>query len=86
MDTREALEVIEQLDPHPAVLEVRVRNWPLAIIRAAANAERQAQNRDTVMHDRLMEALQALTGIPYSELLSPEVAAMAADTDYAKGQ
>lgn len=77
MDTREALEIITQLDPATVVVESGDRNWPSAIIRAAVVAT--AEN-DQVMFDRLREAIAHLTGLPISEKIDSSIAMRAANT------
>lgn len=78
MDTREALEVVESLNPRPVGTPPE-RNWPVSIIEAAAKAAEFEDGGglvDPVMYDRLTEAVSVLVGIPYIELLSAaEVAA-----------
>lgn len=72
MNTREALEVVEQLNPRPLAAPT-ARNWPVSIIEAAAKAAEFEDGGglvDTVMYDRLTEAVSVLTGIPYVKLLT----------------
>lgn len=66
MSTAEAIAVIERFAPKPAWAPPE-RNWPLAIITACGNVDRQLVGANL---DLVTEAISVLTGIPFVKLLT----------------
>lgn len=81
MTTAEAILTVERFAPNPEWAPSD-RNWPLAIITACGQVDRQLVGANL---DLMTEAVSVLTGIPFTELLAPHLAAIAADTKHTIG-
>lgn len=76
MTHRQAIEVIERFAPNPEWAPDE-RNWPLAIVTACGNVDRGLDGADL---DLVTEAISVLTAIPFTEMLTADIAAKAAET------